>query len=78
MRCWDLQHYGFICNCPACTDVETLNSPGYASRWRRARLNELDDLMAYTPDLKVKIEAKIETAMLMKEEGLVTAGLGDT
>lgn len=77
-RRWELQHYGFTCFCPACTNLDDPDSFGFKSRERRWRLSELDDAMAYPGDFAEKLKAKIETAKLMREEGLSGTCLGDT
>jgi SET domain len=76
-RRWELQHYGFVCICPACTDLNDPTSFGFKSRERRWRLSELDDATPYLGQFSDTLKAKIEMAKLMKEEGLSGTCLGD-
>lgn len=78
LRSWELKHYGFVCDCPACAgdenDEETF---AYKSAQRRFRLQELDgevrrlrraNLMqgATQTDFVVKL---LQMAALHMEEG---------
>jgi hypothetical protein len=43
LRSYELKHYGFVCDCPACSDdEENETSFGYQSAERRFRLQELE------------------------------------
>lgn len=76
-RKWELQHYGFTCACPACTDLDDPESFGAQSRERRWRLAEIDEAMAYPGSFADVLRMKIEMAKLMREEGLSGTCLGD-
>jgi len=76
-RRWELQHYGFVCVCPACTDLDDPKSFGAQSRERRWRLSEFDEVTAYPGQFEDVLKAKVEMAKLMKEEGLSGTCLGD-
>lgn len=81
MRRWELQHYGFACDCPACGDTSEPGSFAAESVERRHRLAELEDRMLgplITGSAEMdcrRIEERLETAALMMEEGLVSANL---
>ena len=94
MRRWELQHYGFRCDCKACVEPDesgAMDPSGFAaaSAERRYRLRELDELLGgsrfgFTPGTHAAIEEEkrlrhlLETAGLMVDEGLVTPSLGQT
>ncbi|KAI8943141.1 hypothetical protein NX059_001171 [Plenodomus lindquistii] len=43
LRSWELKHYGFVCDCPACAgDEDDESSFAYQSAERRFRLQDLD------------------------------------
>jgi len=43
LRSWELKHYGFSCDCPACTgDDDDVNTFAHQSAERRFRLQELE------------------------------------
>jgi hypothetical protein len=42
LRTWELSHYGFTCDCPACGDEDDETSFAYSSAQRRFRLRELE------------------------------------
>lgn len=43
LRAYELKHYGFVCDCPACGDDEEDEAGfGYQSEERRFRLQELE------------------------------------
>ncbi|KAF2126718.1 SET domain-containing protein [Dothidotthia symphoricarpi CBS 119687] len=43
LRSWELKHYGFVCDCPACAgDEDDEDTFAYKSAQRRFRLQELD------------------------------------
>ena len=79
MRLWELNHYGFECNCPACIDVDVPGSFADQSKERRWRLRELDDglvggsLPGGGVDANLKVQ--IEMVALMREEGMVSPNL---
>lgn len=73
-RMWELWHYGFECDCPACGDTRIEGSFAARSRDRRWRLREIDE--RYYFDEKDKLRAKLEAVGLMREEGLIAPSLG--
>ncbi|KAF2429205.1 SET domain-containing protein [Tothia fuscella] len=78
MRRWELQHYGFVCECIACTDIETPGSFGQQSKDRRWRLREIDDSFDVQPSADMKLKMGIEMVSLMAREGLCTPNLAHT
>ncbi|QDS76147.1 hypothetical protein FKW77_007366 [Venturia effusa] len=76
-RQWELQHYGFVCVCPACVNLDDVESFGAESRERRFRLAELDEGTSYPGTFADVLRGKIEMAKLMREEGLSGTCLGD-
>lgn len=43
LRAWELKHYGFVCDCPACSgDENDEGSFAYKSAERRYKLQELE------------------------------------
>lgn len=73
-RMWELWHYGFECDCPACGDTRVQGSFAARSRERRWRLREIDEM--YYLDNKDKLRAKLEAVGLMKEGGIINPSLG--
>ncbi|TID12995.1 SET domain-containing protein [Venturia nashicola] len=76
-RKWELQHYGFVCGCVACVDLDEEESFGSKSRERRFRLAELVERGAYPGTFEELLKGKVEIAVVMREEGLTGACLGD-
>lgn len=76
-RKWELQHYGFVCGCPACIDLDVAESFGAKSRGRRFRLAELEEGGSYPGTFADILRGKVEIAKLMREEGLSGTCLGD-
>lgn len=76
-RKWELQHYGFVCGCPACVDLDDAESFGAKSRERRFRLAELEERGCSPGTFADVLRGKIEIAKVMREEGLSGACLGD-
>lgn len=75
MRMFELWHYGFECDCPACGDTRIVGSFAAKSRDRRWRLREIDDWIFL--DDKEKLKAKVEAVAVIKEEGLLIPRLGE-
>lgn len=86
LRSWELKHYGFSCDCPACTgdeaDTETF---AYQSAERRFRLQDLENETrllrgphlgegAKVPDFVTKL---IKIAALHQQEGDFSARLAN-
>jgi len=94
LRGWELQHYGFVCDCAACGDSGVEESFAAGSLQRRARLREIEeDVLSREGGLvseeengdgdgvaerKVRPEGLLETVRLCREEGLVNPGLAET
>lgn len=94
MRKWELQHYGFKCDCKACIELDENGAMdptcfAAASAERRYRLRELDELLGGTRfgvtfglDTAVgdagRLTYLLESASLMVDEGLMTPSLGQT
>jgi len=86
LRTWELKHYGFVCDCRACTENEEDDTTfAYHSGQRRYRLQELDretkflrgrylDRGAKEKDLVKKL---LEMAALHQQEGDWTARLAN-
>lgn len=86
LRAWELKHYGFVCDCRACTENEDdEGSFAYQSAMRRFRLQELDRETRYLRGRKLEEGAKeegfvkklLEMAALHKQEGDWTARLAN-
>jgi hypothetical protein len=75
MRRWELQHYGFECTCPACTDIDVDGSFASYSRGRRWRLRDIFDVVDLETDSSERLKMEIECAKLMVEEGMCTPSL---
>lgn len=76
-RRWELQHYGFVCGCLACVDLDDEESFGAKSRERRFRLAELEERGSYPGTFEEMLRGKVEIAVVMREEGLSGPCLGD-
>lgn len=85
-RRWELKHYGFLCDCEACTgDLDDPDSFAAQSATRRYRLMELDEGFKLTrrqiqtgihqPGL---VEKLLEYSGLLIEEGDYTVRLAET
>ena len=79
MRGWELMHYGFECQCNACTDLDNPHSFGAASRERRWKMRELDMKlrMAVMKETE-KLGIRLELVGLLKEEGLCNVLMAST
>jgi hypothetical protein len=84
LRAYELKHYGFVCDCPACSDdEEDETSFGYQSAERRFRLQELERETRFLRGANLSEGAKMEDfvkklltlAALHKAEGDYTARL---
>jgi len=71
---YELWHYDFECDCPACGDSRIPGSFAALSRDRRSRLREIDEFIYL--DEKEKLLSKSEAAALLREEGLLHPNLG--
>jgi hypothetical protein len=71
---FELWHYGFECNCPACGDTRDQDSFAAKSKERRWRLREIDERIYL--DEKEKMKVKLEAVGLWKEEGVISPRLG--
>ena len=87
LRRWELKHYGFECDCPACEDSSDPDSFAAISAQRRYRLRELDDVMSGIRSRNPNSPASpseplltclLEMAALQLNEGLWTAELAHT
>lgn len=86
-RRWELKHYGFFCDCPACSGDDS-NPASFAAKSaaRRFRLMELDDEFRGKRGPYLEIGAKdeglglklLEYARLLMEEGDNTIRLANT
>lgn len=86
-RRWELKHYGFFCDCSACSGDDTEPETFAAkSASRRFRLMELDRDFKYMRGPNIHIGAKqlgfmeklLEYAQLLNEEGDFTIRLANT
>lgn len=84
LRSWALKHYGFSCDCPACTgDDGDINTFAYQSAQRRFRLQELEEetRLLRGPHLGEGVKVPgfvnklIELAALHQQEGDFSARL---
>lgn len=85
LRQWELKHYGFVCDCPACGDASDSGSFAALSAQRRYRLLELNDKSS--PFRYRNLESAVgnpqavknllEMAALQRAEGLWTAELAN-
>ncbi|OCL06764.1 SET domain-containing protein [Glonium stellatum] len=87
LRRWELKHYGFECDCPACEDLDDPDSFAAISAQRRYRLRELDDMVSgirsrnpksAAPSSEHLLTCLLEMAALQLDEGLWTAELAYT
>ncbi|KAF2275738.1 SET domain-containing protein [Westerdykella ornata] len=84
-RRWELKHYGFICDCPACVGDDPQSFAG-KSETRRYRLMELEQEFRLTRGEYIGfgvsqpgfIEKLLEYATLLLEEGDYTVRLANT
>lgn len=83
-RAWELKHYGFKCNCRACTEDERdVNGFAYKSRLRRFRIMDLESETRCKRGLLLEFNAKdrmfvtklVELASLYLSEGNYSARL---
>jgi hypothetical protein len=83
-RSWELKHYGFVCDCRACTEDEDDETTfAHKSAERRFRLQELERETRYLrgPNLKIGAETPdfvsklLRLAALHQQEGDFTARL---
>ncbi|KAF1927708.1 SET domain-containing protein [Didymella exigua CBS 183.55] len=83
LRAWELKHYGFVCDCPACGDEGDETSIAYKSAENRLQIQELDRetrlLRGFRltegskqPDFANKL---LKTAVLLQKEGCWDARL---
>ncbi|KAH7134925.1 hypothetical protein B0J11DRAFT_426442 [Dendryphion nanum] len=86
-RLWELKHYGFVCDCAACSgDDSDPKSFAAQSAERRFRLDELNEGLKRLRGPYLEIGARdegfikkmLEFAKLLREEGHYTARLADT
>ncbi|KAF2269771.1 SET domain-containing protein [Lojkania enalia] len=76
-RRWELNHYGFVCDCPACTDDDDPNSFASMSANRRYRIMELQhethnfrfENLEDGAKKKGFVSQLLEYVKLLKEEG---------
>lgn len=78
LRAWELKHYGFVCDCRACTeDEDDPDTFAHQSAERRFRIVELDRATKYLRGPRLQEGAKqpgfikqlLSLAGLHKEEG---------
>lgn len=80
LRRWELKHYGFFCDCPACGDDTDPESFAAKSALRRYRIQELEvateqyrgEFLARAMDNPELVEQLLEICKLRREEGYNT------
>ncbi|KAI4616993.1 uncharacterized protein J4E87_008505 [Alternaria ethzedia] len=86
LRVYELKHYGFTCDCPACSDdEEDETSYGYQSAERRFRLQELERETRFFRGANLEkgaqrddfVKKLLQLAALHKAEGDYTARLAN-
>jgi hypothetical protein len=79
-RQWELKHYGFCCDCPACSgdesDAQSFAAKSASNRFRLMELGEeLKDIEHTEGGVKL-VERLLENIKLLKEEGDNSGRLG--
>ncbi|KAF2628500.1 SET domain-containing protein [Macroventuria anomochaeta] len=83
LRAWELRHYGFVCDCPACGDEDDEKSFAFESAERRLQVQELDRETRLLRGFKLTEGAKqpafanklLKMAVLLQGEGCWDARL---
>lgn len=85
-RAWELKHYGFVCDCPACTeDIDLPETFANKSADQRFRIAELDRATKFRRGPRLEVGAKqpefvgqlLELAKLYNELGLYSVELAN-
>jgi len=86
LRAYELKHYGFTCDCPACSDDEEDETAfGYQSAEQRFRLQELERETRFFRGANLEkgaqrddfVKKLLQLAALHKAEGDYTARLAN-